>query len=268
MAKSPNYRAPALEKGLDILELIASQTRPLSLSEVSERLGKSKSEIFRMIMVLEERGYIVRDDKGEGYSITNRLFMLSMAQPPVRTLLDIALPQMRLVADQVWQSCHLVVASEDEIVVIARVNSPGDIGYAVHIGHKRPVDRSASGPVLFAFQPEAVRDAWLKRLRKKRDFDEADFLARVKRVRADGYARVRSQRVPSVTDISVPLFEDERAIATITIPYVEQVPATATADVAVAELQKAAREISRSLDLNSSPVIMPGTPSAAIKRRK
>lgn len=272
MANSPNYSAPALEKGLDILELVASQTRPLSLSEISAKLGRSKSEIFRMMLALEGRNYIARDEQGDGYRITNRLFMLGMAQPPVRTLLDIALPQMQKVADQSWQSCHLVLASDDEIVVIARVNSPGDIGYAVHIGHKRPVDRSASGPVIFAFQPDYVRDAWLKRLRKKKDFDERDFLARVKKVRADGFARIRSPRVASVLDISAPLFEKGRAIATITVPYVEQAPVVTTAAITTQVLLKAAAEISRGLELNGSPVVTPGMPTPTVpaprRRRK
>ncbi|HEY0800853.1 MAG TPA: helix-turn-helix domain-containing protein, partial [Steroidobacteraceae bacterium] len=35
------YRAPALEKGLDILELLASEAKPMSASAVVQRLGRS-----------------------------------------------------------------------------------------------------------------------------------------------------------------------------------------------------------------------------------
>jgi len=152
MARLSKYRAPALEKGLEILELIARETVPLSLSEISQKLGRSKSEIFRMIVALETLGYIARPDGDEGYRITNRLFMLGMAQPPIRSLQDTALPVMQAVANTVMQSCHLVVPVDDEIVVIARVDSPGDIGYAVRLGHKRPINLTASGAALFAFQ--------------------------------------------------------------------------------------------------------------------
>ena len=252
MAKSPNYRAPALEKGLDILELIARETAPLSLSEISDRLGRSKNEIFRMIMALEERGYIARAESGDGYRITNRLFMLGMAQPPIRSLQEAALGPMQVVANTVWQSCHLVVPTDDEIVVIARVDSPGDLGYAVRLGHKRPINLTASGAVLFAFQPEENRARWLQRLRKRKDFDEAEFLARARKVQKDGYIRLRSSRVPSVTDVSVPLFQGAMPIATIAVPYVEQTPNVATIEQATEALLKAAGEISPAIGLGSS----------------
>lgn len=266
MARSPKYRAPALEKGLEILELIARETVPLSLSEISQKLGRSKSEIFRMIVALETLGYIARPEGDEGYRITNRLFMLGMAQPPIRSLQDTALPVMQAVANTVMQSCHLVVPVDDEIVVIARVDSPGDIGYAVRLGHKRPINLTASGAVLFAFQAEDTQVRWLRRLRKRKDFDEPSFLARVRKVRKDGYIRLRSSRVPSVTDISVPLFQGETPIATIVMPYVEQTPVIAPIEQATAVLLKAAREIGPLLGLGSSPLVASEASAPSRKR--
>ena len=52
------YAAPALDKGLDILELLASETEGLTRSEISRRLGRTVGELFRMMVCLEERGYI------------------------------------------------------------------------------------------------------------------------------------------------------------------------------------------------------------------
>mgnify|MGYP003583588565 CR=1 FL=1 len=64
--QSSRYRAPALEKGLDIIELLASETEPMSPSQISQRLGRSMSELFRMIQVLEHRGYIEQSANREG----------------------------------------------------------------------------------------------------------------------------------------------------------------------------------------------------------
>jgi len=266
MAQSPTYRAPALEKGLDILELIARETAPLSLSEISDKLGRSKNEIFRMIIALEGRGYIARAESGEGYRITSRLFMLGMAQPPIRSLQETALPVMQAVANAAAQSCHLVVPVDDEIVVIARVDSPGDLGYAVRLGHKRPINLTASGAVLFTFQPDESKERWLRRLRKRKDFVASDFLARVRKARKDGYIRLRSSRVPSVTDISVPLFQGAAAIATIVMPYVEQTPVIAGIDQATRILVKAAREISLGLSSATSPLVASEVSAQARKR--
>ena len=266
MTKSTKYRAPALEKGLDILELIARETAPLSFSTISKRLRRSKGEIFRIMMALEARGYISRTEGGDGFRITNRLFMLGMAQPPVRSLLDCALPEMQKVATKLWQSCHLVIPTDDEIIVIARVDSPGDIGYAVRIGHKRPIAHSASGAVFFAYQSGHGQAAWLRRLRKDRNFKETEFVRRVKQVRKDGYARSRSTWVASVLDISMPLFDDGLVIATIVVPYVNQVSGVASVEDAVVELRRAAHAISASVGDGSSSSVRPGTADIAWPR--
>jgi len=77
------YRAPALEKGLDVIELLAAEKAPLNLSAISQRLGRSSGELFRMLQVLEFKGFITTADNGTGYVLTNKLFALAMAQAPV-----------------------------------------------------------------------------------------------------------------------------------------------------------------------------------------
>ena len=52
------YRAPALSKGLDILELLASEGDGLAQGEIGRRLDRTTSEIFRMLLVLRQRGYV------------------------------------------------------------------------------------------------------------------------------------------------------------------------------------------------------------------
>ena len=161
MRSKPNYSAPALDKGLDILEILAKTVMPMTMSEISEKAGRSRGEIFRMLQVLESRRYITRNDSGDGYLLTNKLFMLGMERPPVKGVVETALPAMHRLADEIWQPCHLVVASEEHIVVIARVDAPGDLGFVVRVGHRRPLVDSTSGLVLLAFQPDDVRERWL-----------------------------------------------------------------------------------------------------------
>src|SRR5260370_20715485 len=68
------YPTPALEKGLDILELFASEQQGLTKTDVARRLGRTVSEVFRMLLCLEERGYIARSKDGERFHLTLQLF--------------------------------------------------------------------------------------------------------------------------------------------------------------------------------------------------
>jgi DNA-binding IclR family transcriptional regulator len=96
---SGNYKAPALDKGLDILETLARLDAPQGLPDLARLLQRSKNELYRMVLVLERRGYIERTPD-DSYKLTNRLFQLGMQTPPIRTLTEAALPVMNGLADR------------------------------------------------------------------------------------------------------------------------------------------------------------------------
>ncbi len=244
------YRAPALEKGLEILEFLAPQPGPVTLSEISAGLGRSKSELYRMLQVLEERGYLRRAPGTEGYQLSNRLFMLGMEHPPVKGLMEVAPAHMHELADAILQPCHLAVASEEFIVVIARVESPHDIGFMVRVGHRRPIPHSTSGLVLFAFQSESVREQWLQMLERKAvTFTRKRMISAARTIRTRGYVSIASEVVGCVTDLSAPIVLRGTAIAALTVPFVERRGANKAArEQAIGRLCAAAERISRTLD--------------------
>jgi DNA-binding IclR family transcriptional regulator len=245
---SPKYRAPALDKGLDILELLARNPEAMNMTEIATGLGYSKGEIFRMLQVLEERDYITRSNADGAYSLTNRLFMLGMERPPIKGLLEVALPVMHRLAEEIQHPCHLAVASQEQIVVIARVDAPSDVGFVVRIGHRRPIAHSTSGLVLFAFQSDETRARWLTLLDAKDvGYRRKSFLERADQVRADGFANYQSEAVDAVRDLSAPILQHQQAIGALTIPYIDRHPAKITSKSAIERLRAAVRDISLAL---------------------
>jgi DNA-binding IclR family transcriptional regulator len=251
-AKTNRYRAPALEKGLDVIELLAAEKSPLNLSAVSQRLGRSSGELFRMLQVLEFKGFITTADDGSGYVLTNKLFALAMAQAPVRSLVETALPVMRKLTQDIGQSCHIAVASEDQIVVISRIERPGDLGFSVRIGYRREIARATSGLVLFAFQGDEVRRSWLKRCRLKGEAAE-DFIARADVVRTRGHHEANSDFVRGIVDVSAPILKGDTAIAALTIPFVHSNPLVMEMPQAVEYVRDAARQISEEITHGDIP---------------
>src|SRR3546814_19045233 len=114
-----------------------------------------------MLHVLEKRHYIERAQGNDLYTLTNRLFLLGMERPPLKGLLDIALPMLHELSDDTQQSSHLVVPSEQFMVVLARIDSPADPGLVVLIGHRRPILEGTPGMVLTEFQPAPARARWV-----------------------------------------------------------------------------------------------------------
>jgi DNA-binding IclR family transcriptional regulator len=245
--KQRKYSAPALEKGLDILELLAARSTPLTMSQMATELGRSLGELFRMVEALIRRGYIAPADDGEGLELTNKLFALALARAPARNLLEQALPEMRKLTRAIGQSCHLAVASEEQMVVIARIEAPGNEGYSVRVGNRRPLVASASGLVLYAFQPQTIRAEWRARLARSvsgkawKAFEERAASARTKKhVRAD------SDVTRHIVDLSAPVMSGDEVAAALTCPYIETPKALSIKDTIVA-IRRAAAEISTKL---------------------
>ncbi len=246
-SKDRRYRAPALEKGLDVLELLASEPAGLTLGAIVQRLGRSHGELFRMVQVLEYREFIVQAPGG-GYRLTDKLFALAMEQPQHRSLIEIALPIMRRLALALGQSCHLVFHSRGEIVVAARMESGEQIGFSVRVGYRRPLIETASGMVLYAFQPEEVRRAWERFWAPEPASPVVEaFRAQSDLARSRGFVRQRSSFVASVTDISAPVVRAGRAAAALTVPFLRTLNASTDEGAAVPLIVAAAAEMSSQL---------------------
>src|SRR5262245_48364806 len=140
--RTPSYSVPALDKAIDIIELLAHAPETLTLSAIATELGRSPSEIFRVVRTLERRGYIARHP-GDRYLLTNRLFERGLQRPTTAALLEIAYPEMRALSGAIAQSCHITVPSGDVMVTVARVEHPQAASFVIPIGFTMPVAESA-----------------------------------------------------------------------------------------------------------------------------
>ena len=246
--KEQRYRAPALDKGLDILELLAKERHPLTISMIGQRLGRSMSELFRMVQVLEYRGFIRQSESGEGFVPTDKLFALGMEQAPVKTMLEVALPIMRDLSVTIGQSCHLAVRSGSDTVVVARIESAEQIGFTVRIGYRKCFILTGSGAAIYAFQEEGDRQRWLAEIPADMTAEQVRaFQLRAETVRKNGYGQTNSEFVVGLTDLSAPILRGTVAAAALSVPFVHSTPLVMPIDAAIGALRTSAAQISSSL---------------------
>lgn len=243
------YPTPALEKGLDILELFASTPEGMTVSEVARRLNRTMSEIFRMLLCLEYRGYLAQSGTKDRYHLTLRLFRLGQEHPPTKRMVMEAIPIMHRVAQQTRQSCHLGVLDGGHVVILAQVDSPEPTGFYVKVGSKVDLMHAATGHVILAHQSEDLRERaiqeWAAETKKKKPADLDEHLAKI---RQRGYERRASYEVAAVTNISFPVLNAQGdAVAGLTVPYVKRIEDTISVPEIVSALKVASREISEAL---------------------
>ncbi len=248
------YAAPALDKGLDVLELLSLVREPLTMGQIAERLSRSKGELFRMLVALERRDFIRRDPDTDRFTLGNRLFELAMRSPPTRNLVATALPHLEAVVHALDQSCHLAVLSGLQMAVVARVEAPGELGFAVRIGYRRRIDHSTSGRVIAAYSSEPVLARLCAGLAAEHaDFSEPDFLMQLERLKARGYEAGQSSAVQGITDIGAPVFgENGWAVAALTVPFIRRANSPVTVAAASKVVLREAAGVSKELTVGSS----------------
>jgi len=206
-SRASRYSAPALEKGLEIIEIVSAAGNSIKTEEIARAAGRSRSEIYRMLQVLEAHGFIAREQNGEGYTATSKMFTLGMRKTPIADLNSAALPEMRRLSDQLAQSVGLVVPADDQIAYIARVESARSFSLTLPLGFHRRIVLSNSGRVLFAFQPPERQLEWLAQLRETAPgADIEGFVADANKARRNGWLIRPSVMVKGVTDICAPIW--------------------------------------------------------------
>lgn len=216
-----DYSAPALEKGIDIIELLAEADSGLTVSEISQRLGRRMSELFRIVIVLERRGWLMKDPDSSRYHVAYHVLKLAHRGTPAQTLSRAAAPVMHDLSMRINQSCHLVIRSGTQGLVILRQENPKrHANLSVRLGAVIQLATSASGHVLLAHLEPEERQALLPKLSRPGTLSR-DKLERVlTRVRHRGYEQIQSPITAGVTDISCPIFGfDGHVAAALTIPY-------------------------------------------------
>jgi DNA-binding IclR family transcriptional regulator len=244
------YSAPALEKGLDILELLAAEAEGLTQGAIAQRLGRSTTELFRMVNVLERRGYLNRGSDGS-YRLSLRLFELAHQHPPLQRLVSVALPAMQELAQQTRQSAHLVIHFARRILIVAQVDSPEPMGFGVRLGANFPFrpDR-ASSRVLSAFQPDAIQEELIAELIANTPLriSAAKIRADLAAIREQGFYMAQSDTTEGVTDLCAPVFDHSAgAVAALTLPYLKQRDVNVTVSAARTALLATTRRISAGL---------------------
>lgn len=246
-----DYSAPALEKGIDIIELLADAESGLTVSEISQRLGRPMSELFRVIIVMERRGWLQKDVETSRYSVTYHVLKLAHGGTPAQMLTLASAPVMHALSDRVNQSCHLVVLSGTQGLVILRQENPRrHANISVRLGATIKMPRSCSGQVLLAHLPPDEMENLLDSIPQPWGISREKLLKVLARIRKQGYEVQHSPITAGVTDISYPVRGfDGRVLAALTVPYLHvldnSVPTTV--EQTRRAVEAAARRISQSL---------------------
>jgi DNA-binding IclR family transcriptional regulator len=244
-----NSAAPALDKGLDILEILSQSEMGLTQQEIAAKLGRNLGEIYRMLNCLVRRDYVV--NYGNTYSITSKLFQLAHFHPPTYRLLTEALPIMEELSRAIAFSCDLRIYNRGVQTVIASIQTPDGLGFMTRVGSEIAVAPSASGHVLLAFQEKAIQELRIKEsLPKASESEITHFKTLLESVSEKGFASIQSNQYAGLHAISFPILDiSDFAVAALTVPMLARIDG-----VIQASQQEVEKQLRKSVELLSQKI--------------
>ena len=135
-----------LDRGIRVLEHLASAREPQSIATVAAAVGVHRSIAYRLLRTLEAHRLVERDEAGS-YGIG--LAVVGLSRSVRRTLQAAATPELAALVRRLGMTAFLVVRDGDEAVTVNAVeprDSPAHVAFRP--GNRHPVDRGATGLAL------------------------------------------------------------------------------------------------------------------------
>lgn len=193
LAQAPpdKYFSKIVGKALDALDLVRAAPEPLSLNELTQRIGLAKTSLFRILHTLEVAGYLEREPDGR-YRAPAGLRPLASGSLQ-QAIIDAAVPRMKELNREFRETVSLAMRFENHIEVIATIESPQLIRMGNTVGRIIPPHASSLGKAITAFQPENRRESLLHsyglhRFTPNTIVDERDLKLELERIRTQGFS--------------------------------------------------------------------------------
>jgi IclR family pca regulon transcriptional regulator len=209
----------ALARGLDILAAFGADHRAMSLSEVAAAAGLARPTARRLLLTLEELGYV--RSGGGAFELTPKVMTLGLAYVSSLGLWDIARPHLEALVTRTGESSSMAQLDGADIVYVARVSVPKLIALRVDIGTRFPAVQTSQGKVLLAALPpdrvaavlaQPSRSGLPPRRHPAGGRPAGQLRDELAEVRARGWALADEELAPGVRSVAVPVRDGTGAV--------------------------------------------------------
>ncbi|NBU25566.1 MAG: hypothetical protein EBS39_08105, partial [Gammaproteobacteria bacterium] len=213
-------------RGLDALTVL-NLRNGATVSEVAQEIRLPRTTTYRILETLSHAGFVYRDVNDDRYRLTIMVRGLSDGYDDEAWVTQIARPYIHELGKEiVWP---VAIASLSGTTMMVRESTDHRSPLAVErysAGFRVPLLTSSSGRVYLAFSSQSHRESLLEIL--ARSNKEEDALARnrtelmklLNDARMQGYASaVRPRRVSDEISMAVPIMDEDRVLAAVTIRF-------------------------------------------------
>ncbi|MGR3316464.1 IclR family transcriptional regulator [Roseovarius indicus] len=248
------YIVPGLARGLAILHLFSRENPELTLSELADGLGLSRSAAYRLVFTLDHLGYIARNPSNRRFHLTSKVLTLGHQYLETQPLDQVARPYLLRISETTKSASHLVVLEDWQSVYIARSAPPVALIANLQIGTRLPAHMTASGRVLLSHKSRNDLHALWTRMHENHsgagaDMTFEDLMKQADEDRSRGYVFGRSHFNLGTISFAAPVFDrPNNVVAAINVVATQELMdqfggETKMKDVVLPAVQDLSREL-------------------------
>jgi len=188
----------SLKKGLAVLCAFNAQQRSMTLADVAQATGMSKSSAQRLIFTLENLGFVCKNAQTRRYQLTPCVMRIGFNYIAAQPLIDLANPYLSELTSQTTETTCLTEADGLEMVYLARFISTQSVPVHMPIGSRVPMYCTGSGRAWLSALPPGEALALLRASERvvhtrHTQTSETTLLTELERVRQRGWALNREE---------------------------------------------------------------------------
>jgi len=211
--------APALDRGIDVIELMASDADPLSFSEIQAALQIPRASLTRILTTLLQRGFIDKIQENGRYRLGMRLLYLGNHILDKINLRSVAFPYMQQLAKLTSETVELSTLDKDQLVLLDQIEGEGDVRLYSRIGAAYPYFHvTAIGKLYLAYMEQGKRGKSLQKIGlpsvTENSITDIDILElELATILQNGYAGENEELRKGVCRVVAPIFDHTGKVA-------------------------------------------------------
>jgi DNA-binding IclR family transcriptional regulator len=139
---------------IELLELLAAEPTPLTLTEIAERLSLPVSSLHQLLRTLVLRGWLSTSAHGNGYTIGVRALLTGMSFIERDPVVQVARSVLSLAKTELGETVHLARLDGARVVYLASRESENQLRTVSRVGQSVSAHSTGLGKAMLSALPD------------------------------------------------------------------------------------------------------------------
>lgn len=207
------YNVPNLERGLLVIELLATKKSGLTLAEITETLSLTKTSAFRVVSTLIFKNYLQKNETTKKITLSRKMLSLGISSMTEQSIVEMSIDVMRALRDELKESVMLGILLGDKGTILEQVSSSYPVKLFVEQGTQFSLHSSVGGKCILSYLPKEESDEILKKITltkftKNTITSKKDFRNTLQEVKKNGFAIDNGEDIQGIHCIGAPIFNE------------------------------------------------------------